>query len=124
MEQVRFPRITGIPPLGPGEELAVPQWMGQRTKDPRAQFAGRDGADPAGLVAPGLVALSVSSIDQLYGALRLARLAREAESGGAEAIYGLPEADLLRLNHYARRKTRPLLEVTIDGALLLEVSQP
>jgi len=43
VEQVRFPRIEGIPPLGPGEELAVPQWMGQRTKDPGAQFAGRDG---------------------------------------------------------------------------------
>jgi ATP-dependent DNA helicase UvrD/PcrA len=26
-------------------------------------------------------------------------------------LYGLPETDLLRLNHYARRKTRPLLEV-------------
>ncbi len=26
-------------------------------------------------------------------------------------VYRLPEADLLRLNHYARRKTRPLLEV-------------
>lgn len=44
VEQVRFPRIVGIPPLGPGEEMAVPQWMGQRTKDPRAQFAGRDGS--------------------------------------------------------------------------------
>ncbi|MHB1192950.1 MAG: DUF6259 domain-containing protein [Longimicrobiales bacterium] len=43
VEQVRFPRIVGIPPLGPGEEMAVPQWMGQRTRDPRAQFAGRDG---------------------------------------------------------------------------------
>jgi DNA helicase-2/ATP-dependent DNA helicase PcrA len=29
----------------------------------------------------------------------------------ASEVYGLPEADLLRLNHYARRKTRPLLEV-------------
>ena len=26
-------------------------------------------------------------------------------------LYRMPEADLLRLNHYARRKTRPLLEV-------------
>ncbi|MDP2958688.1 MAG: DUF6259 domain-containing protein [Longimicrobiales bacterium] len=47
VEQVRFPRILGIPPLGPGEELAVPQWMGQRTKDPRAQFAGRGGSGGA-----------------------------------------------------------------------------
>jgi DNA helicase-2/ATP-dependent DNA helicase PcrA len=29
----------------------------------------------------------------------------------ASEVYRLPEADLLRLNHYARRKTRPLLEV-------------
>ncbi len=43
VEQVRFPRIFGIPPLGAGEELAVPRWMGQRTHDPRAQLAGRDG---------------------------------------------------------------------------------
>ena len=29
----------------------------------------------------------------------------------ASELYRLPEQDLLRLNHYARRKTRPLLEV-------------
>jgi DNA helicase-2/ATP-dependent DNA helicase PcrA len=29
----------------------------------------------------------------------------------ASEVYGVPEGDLLRLNHYARRKTRPLLEV-------------
>jgi DNA helicase-2/ATP-dependent DNA helicase PcrA len=29
----------------------------------------------------------------------------------ASEVYRVPEADLLRLNHYARRKTRPLLEV-------------
>jgi DNA helicase-2/ATP-dependent DNA helicase PcrA len=29
----------------------------------------------------------------------------------ASELYGLPETDLLRLNHYARRKTRPLLEL-------------
>jgi DNA helicase-2/ATP-dependent DNA helicase PcrA len=29
----------------------------------------------------------------------------------ASELYRVPEADLLRLNHYARRKTRPLLEV-------------
>ncbi|HSW29554.1 MAG TPA: DUF6259 domain-containing protein [Longimicrobiales bacterium] len=58
VEQVRFPRIVGIPPLGPGEEMAVPQWMGQRTKDPRAQFAPRGGpggpaAAPTGARPPG-----------------------------------------------------------------------
>jgi DNA helicase-2/ATP-dependent DNA helicase PcrA len=29
----------------------------------------------------------------------------------ASDVYGVPERDLLRLNHYARRKNRPLLEV-------------
>src|SRR5207249_5020120 len=29
----------------------------------------------------------------------------------ASELYALPPPDLLRLNHYARRKTRPLLEV-------------
>jgi DNA helicase-2/ATP-dependent DNA helicase PcrA len=29
----------------------------------------------------------------------------------ASEVYAMPEADLLRLNHHARRKTRPLLEV-------------
>jgi len=43
VEQVRFPRIAGIPSLGEGEALAVPRWMGQLTHDPRAQLAGRDG---------------------------------------------------------------------------------
>jgi hypothetical protein len=43
VERIRFPRVTGIPPLGPGEELAVPRWMGQRTLEPRAQFVGRAG---------------------------------------------------------------------------------
>ncbi len=33
---------------------------------------------------------------------------------GASEVYRLPEIDLLRLNHYARRKTRPLLEVLRD----------
>ncbi len=52
VEQVRFPRILGIPPLGPGEEMAVPQWMGQRTKDPRAQFVPRTGPPPGARPTP------------------------------------------------------------------------
>jgi len=44
VETVRFPRLTGIAPLGADEELAVPQWMGQRTRAPRRLLAGADGA--------------------------------------------------------------------------------
>ncbi len=43
VETVRFPRLTGIAPLGSAEELAVPQWMGERTREPRRLLAGPDG---------------------------------------------------------------------------------
>jgi hypothetical protein len=43
IEQVRFPRIAGIPRLGGGEELAVPRWMGALARDPAALLAGADG---------------------------------------------------------------------------------
>ncbi len=44
VEEVRFPRVTGILPLGSGEELAVPRWMGQLSRDPAKQFVDRNGA--------------------------------------------------------------------------------
>ncbi|MCC6771527.1 MAG: hypothetical protein IT360_10000 [Gemmatimonadaceae bacterium] len=43
VEQLRFPRVTGITALGEAEELAVPLWMGQRTREPRRLLAGADG---------------------------------------------------------------------------------
>ncbi|MCC6317167.1 MAG: hypothetical protein IT361_05690 [Gemmatimonadaceae bacterium] len=43
VEGVHFPRITGIAASGDGEELAVPQWMGQRTRELRRLLAGPDG---------------------------------------------------------------------------------
>lgn len=43
VEQLHFPRVTGIGPLGTREELAVPQWMGERTREPRRLLAGPDG---------------------------------------------------------------------------------
>jgi hypothetical protein len=43
VEQLRFPRVTGITALGVAEELAVPLWMGQRTREPRRLLAGADG---------------------------------------------------------------------------------
>lgn len=43
IEQVRFPRITGIPALGAGEELAVPRWMGAVAPNPSALLMGADG---------------------------------------------------------------------------------
>jgi len=43
IEQVRFPRLAGIPRLGGGEELAVPRWMGALARDPATLLAGPDG---------------------------------------------------------------------------------
>src|SRR5256885_12276636 len=42
-DQVRFPRLARIPPLGRGEELAVPRWMGALARDPATLLAGPDG---------------------------------------------------------------------------------
>src|SRR5206468_12726192 len=39
IEQVRFPRLTGIPQLGSGEELAVPRWMGALAPVPATLLA-------------------------------------------------------------------------------------
>ena len=43
VETVRYPRLGGIPRLGNDEELAVPQWMGQRAREPRRLLAGPSG---------------------------------------------------------------------------------
>lgn len=43
VDSVRFPRLGGILPLGLGEELAVPRWMGQLAKAPRRLLASKDG---------------------------------------------------------------------------------
>ena len=43
VETLRYPRLTGIAQLGTAEQLAVPQWMGQRTREPRRLLAGPEG---------------------------------------------------------------------------------
>jgi len=43
IDSVRFPRISGIASVGPGGELAVPLWMGQRARDPRRVLRNADG---------------------------------------------------------------------------------
>ncbi|MEP6620125.1 MAG: DUF6259 domain-containing protein [bacterium] len=42
VDRVHYPRITGIALSGMGQELAVPSWMGQRARDPRALLEGPD----------------------------------------------------------------------------------
>ena len=44
VERVHYPRLTGLATLDAREELAVPSWMGQRARNPRALLVGADGA--------------------------------------------------------------------------------
>ncbi len=66
IEQARFPRLTGMPSLGAGEELAVPRWMGALARDPATLLAGPDG--PAGKIRrlewayPGTLSLQVIAL--------------------------------------------------------------
>ena len=48
IEQVRFPRLTGMRQLGAREELAVPRWMGALARDPAMLLAGPDGKGRSG----------------------------------------------------------------------------
>ena len=43
IDRVRYPRLTNIVTSGSGEELAVPSWMGQRSRNPATMLAGNDG---------------------------------------------------------------------------------
>ncbi|MEO7082957.1 MAG: DUF6259 domain-containing protein [Gemmatimonadaceae bacterium] len=44
VDRLHYPRLTGISLSAAHQELAVPSWMGQRARDPRALLAGPDGA--------------------------------------------------------------------------------
>ena len=69
IEQVRFPRLTGIPQLGSGEELAVPRWMGALARDPATLLAGPDGKGRRLEWAyPGTLSLQVMALYRRGGA--------------------------------------------------------
>ncbi|PYP44405.1 MAG: hypothetical protein DMD42_08020 [Gemmatimonadetes bacterium] len=69
IEQVRFPRLTGIPQLGSGEELAVPRWMGALARDPATLLAGPDRKGRRLEWAyPGTLSLQVMSLYRRGGA--------------------------------------------------------
>jgi len=69
IEQVRFPRLAGIPPLGRGEELAVPRWMGALARDPATLLAGPDRKGRRLEWAyPGTLSLQVMSLYRRGGA--------------------------------------------------------
>jgi len=68
VDTVRYPRLAGIPSLGSEEELAVPQWMGQRTRAPRRMLAGADGAGRRlEWFYPGLLSLQAIALYQSGG---------------------------------------------------------
>jgi hypothetical protein len=68
VDSVHFPRVTGIPSLGNAEELAVPVWMGQRTREPRKLFGGPDGAGKRfDWFYPGLLSLQLVALYQKDG---------------------------------------------------------
>ena len=70
IEQVRFPRLARIPPLGRGEELAVPRWMGALARDPATLLGG--GPDGGGRrlewAYPGTLSLQVVALYRRGGA--------------------------------------------------------
>ena len=68
VDSVRYPRLGGIPSLGDAEELAVPQWMGQRTREPRRLLAGPAGAGRRlEWFYPGLLSLQAIALYQNGG---------------------------------------------------------
>jgi hypothetical protein len=62
VEQVQYPRLSGIA-IGDGDELAVPSWMGQRTRRPRAMLTTAEGTSRRlEFVYPGATSMQVVSL--------------------------------------------------------------
>ncbi|HUQ47599.1 MAG TPA: DUF6259 domain-containing protein [Gemmatimonadaceae bacterium] len=63
VDRVNFPRITGIATHGSGQELAVPAWMGQVARDPRALLApGNTPSKRLEFVYPGSLSMQMISL--------------------------------------------------------------
>jgi hypothetical protein len=62
VERVHFPRVTGIT-IRDGDELAVPSWMGQRSRNPRAMLTAADGRGKRlEFVYPGATSMQMVSL--------------------------------------------------------------
>jgi hypothetical protein len=62
VEQVHFPIVHGIA-VGPHDELAVPSWMGQRARNPRAMLTNANGgARKLEFVYPGATSMQVLAL--------------------------------------------------------------
>lgn len=63
VDRIHFPRLNGIPMSGHGEELAVPAWMGQIARDPRAVLTATDGTGRSlEFVYPGALSMQMTSL--------------------------------------------------------------
>lgn len=63
VDRVHYPRLTGIATSGDDQELAVPSWMGQRARNPRALLAGADGKGKRlEFVYPGALSMQALSL--------------------------------------------------------------
>jgi hypothetical protein len=92
IEQVRFPRITGIPRFGEGEELAVPRSMGALAKDPARLLAGPDGKGRRLEWAyPGTMSLQVVALYRRGGAGLYAAADDTLSFRKTFAIWGEPD---------------------------------
>ncbi len=99
VEQVHFPRLTGIA-VQEGDELAVPSWMGQRARRPRTMLAGPEGKGRRlEFVYPGatsmqMLALSSATEGGLYFAADDSAAYRKSftlsgDGGGDTATYAM-----------------------------------
>lgn len=63
VERVHFPRLTGLTTLADGDELAVPSWMGQIARNPRALLTTAAGASKRlEFVYPGATSMQVLAL--------------------------------------------------------------
>lgn len=73
VDQVHYPRLTGIALSRPGLELAVPSWMGQIARDPRRLLAGDSGTGRRlEFVYPGAMSMQLIALSAPTGGLYFA----------------------------------------------------
>ncbi len=72
LERVHYPRLIGITALDAGSELAVPSWMGQRARNPKAMLTAADGSSKRlefaypGATSMQMLSLSNATLGGLY----------------------------------------------------------
>jgi len=121
IEQVRFPRLAAIPPLGGGDELAVPRWMGALARDPATLLAGPDGKGRRLEWAyPGTLSLQVMALYRRDGAGLYAAVDDTLAYRKTFAVWGDSDGSRgLELIHPLENPASPRTEWTPPYAALL-----